>query len=261
MRSRREVLGIALALLASMTLAATARAGDAKPTPAEIDRAIEAVKSDPRLAETATVRSLHWKDEQDAKPRRESNPGPGWMEWLGDLFSWIAQFSRLLLWLLIAAVAALLAVFIARMLGGARFGTRTAKFTAPTHVQDLDIRPESLPHDIGAAARALFDRGEHRAALALLYRGMLSRLAHVFEVGIRDSSTEGDCLTLAARKLDESRMLYVTKLVRTWQHAIYGGLMPDAATVHELCANFDDHLRAPPPPARPRGIFDREETA
>ena len=72
-------------------------------------------------------------------------------------------------------------------------------FVAPTHVRDLDIRPESLPDDIGAAARALWDRGEHRAALALLYRGLLSRLAHVHRLPIRDSSTEGDCLALAAR--------------------------------------------------------------
>ena len=62
----------------------------------------------------------------------------------------------------------------------------------------------AFPPDIGAAARALWDRGEHRAALALLYRGMLSRLAHVHRVPIRDSSTEGDCLALAASHLTET---------------------------------------------------------
>ena len=121
----------------------------------------------------------------------------------------------------------------------------------PTHVQDLDIRPESLPPDIGAAARELWDRGEQRAALALLYRGLLSRLAHVYEVPIRDSSTEGDCLTLAARKLDAGRLDYATRLVRTWQRAIYGGLSIDDALVHELCAHFDIHLAQPQPSAEP----------
>src|SRR4029079_6929748 len=76
-------------------------------------------------------------------------------------------------------------------------------FVAPTHVRDLDIRPESPTDDIGAAARQLWDRGEQRAALALLYRGMLSRLAHVHRVPIRDSSTEGDCVELASAQLPE----------------------------------------------------------
>ena len=49
-------------------------------------------------------------------------------------------------------------------------GCRTP-FVAPSHVRDLDIRPESLPDDVGAAALALWQRGEQRAALALLYRG------------------------------------------------------------------------------------------
>ena len=111
-------------------------------------------------------------------------------------------------------------------------------------MQDLDIRPESLPPDIGAAARALWERGEHRAALALLYRGMLSRLAHVHEVPIRDSSTEGDCLALAARKLDAARVAYVTQLVRTWQRVMYGGMSIEDGVAHELFAGFAQNLDA-----------------
>ena len=45
-----------------------------------------------------------------------------------------------------------------------------------------------------------------------------------YEVPIRDSSTEGDCLMLAARVLETRRTDYATRLVRTWQRAIYGGL-------------------------------------
>jgi hypothetical protein len=120
----------------------------------------------------------------------------------------------------------------------------------PTHVRDLDIRPESLPSDIGAAARQLWDSGEHRAALALLYRGLLSRLAHVHKVPIRDSTTEGDCLSLAVQHVDETRHAYVAQLVRTWQRAVYGGAEPDTATVHALCDAFGrtlDRAHAPHP--------------
>jgi hypothetical protein len=105
-------------------------------------------------------------------------------------------------------------------------------------VQSLDIRPESLPDDIGAAARGLWDGGEHRASLALLYRGMLSRLAHVHRVPIRDSSTERDCLTLAANHLTPAACNYASFLVRVWQQSVYGGENAQPATLHQLCDDF-----------------------
>jgi len=224
-----------------MSALAAANAAPA-PTKTEIDHAVEVAKADPNLATEKKARRLVW----DSEPKeRERTKTPGWMRWLADLFSWIAQGSGVLVWVLLAGLAALLAVFIVRMFMQGRMPERNRRFIAPTHVQDLDIRPESLPPDIGAAARALWDAGEQRAALALLYRGMLSRLAHVHEVPIRDSSTEGDCLALAARTLDAARVDYATQLVRTWQRAIYGGLTIETARVWELCAKFASHLDGP----------------
>jgi hypothetical protein len=73
---------------------------------------------------------------------------------------------------------------------------------------------------------------------------MLSRLAHVHEVPIRDSSTEGDCLALAARKLDAIRVAYVTQLVRTWQRFTYGGMSIEDDVAHELFSGFSQNLDA-----------------
>jgi hypothetical protein len=211
-------------------------------TMAEVDHAIQAVKADPNLATEEKAKRLVW--DSDEKKERKSTHNYGW-QWLADLFGWLAGTSAVIVWVLLAGLAALLVVFIARVVMKHRLPERGRSFVAPTHVQDLDIRPESLPPDIGAAARAWWDRGEQRAALALLYRGMLSRLAHVHEVAIRDSSTEGDCLTLAARKLDPARVDYVTQLIRTWQRAIYGGITADTAQVWDLCARFAANLDGP----------------
>jgi hypothetical protein len=232
----------------SATAPAFAIGGDA-PTQREVDAAVEAVKKDPNLAAEQSVRTLTWKDweggGQEDKPReRRSSHWPGWLDWLPNLFGWIGQASQMLVWLLIAALIGLLVLFIARLVRDTRLETRGSKFVAPTHVQDLDIRPESLPPDIGAAARALWERGDKRAALALLYRGMLSRLAHVHEVPIRDSSTEGDCLALAARQLDAVRVAYVTRLVRTWQRFTYGGMSIEDDVAHELFSGFSQNLDA-----------------
>jgi Domain of unknown function (DUF4129) len=111
-------------------------------------------------------------------------------------------------------------------------------------VRDLDIRPESLPDDIGAAARRLWQDGERRAALALLYRGLISRLVHVYGVPVRGSSTEGECLALAAPRLGDGPRRYAARLVHTWLLAVYGGHEPAAEAVLALCDEFAGSLPA-----------------
>jgi len=250
-RSRPELAACLLALL----LTAPAVPAAEPLSEAEVTQAIEKVKADPALQTERTQRMLQW-DEEPEKKKPQRNK---WWDriadlfgWIGDLFGWIAQISQMLMWLVIAALVALLALVLVRLFVNTRPMAGTRNPLAPTHVRDLDIRPESLPADIGATARALWDRGEHRAALALLYRGMLSRLAHSFAVPIRDSSTEGDCLALAARTLDTRQLEYVTRLVRTWQLAIYAGRRIDDPVIHELCDGFDAHLPPAEEPAEPR---------
>ena len=90
---------------------------------------------------------------------------------------------------------------------------------------------------------------------ALLYRGLLSRLVHVHLVPIRDSSTEGDCLSLASRHLkDEERKTYVASLVRLWQRAVYGGEQVPTESVLALCDGFARALDQPEGAAAPPGM-------
>ena len=249
-RRARAALGAALALLLA------ARAAPAQPPPAEpaaaptpeqVDEALATVKADPNLALGRTVRTLQWRSEPQARS--------GWLEslfavfrWIAGLLTWVATAGRALVWVAAAVLAALLVIYLVRVVRARGLPQRPGKLTAPSHVRDLDIRPESLPPDVGAAAAALWDGGEHRAALALLYRGLLSRLAHVHGVPIRDSSTEGECLALAAPRMDDSRNRYAARLVRVWQGTVYGTEHPAGADVHGLCDDFArvlDVQRAP----------------
>lgn len=209
----------------------------------QIDAALEKLRADPDLATTREVRTLRWIDDNDKKRER-----PGWYNWIRQMFRWIAEGSRYLVWTIIAIFLALLLLYFLRFLRTFDRKATSAADKPPTHVRDLDIRPESLPDDIGAAAWTLWERGEHRSALSLLYRGLLSRLVHEHTVPIRDSSTEGDCLALAERHLPADRRGYIAQLIRTWQRAVYGGEDPQNPEMRALCDRFDEALRPAAPP-------------
>jgi hypothetical protein len=249
-RFRRDFRAVVLTLALSGVLAFAAHGAIAKqlpvaegkaPTVAQVDEAVAVVKADPNLATERSMKTLKWA----SKPKESSGKWPAWLEWffrlfgwIGALFGWIAQSGRVLVWVIAAVLAALLIIYIARVVRSRGLPQTAGKFVAPSHVRDLDIRPESLPDDIGGTARALWDRGEHRAALALLYRGLLSRLVHVHSVPIRDSSTEGDCLGLAKPRVSDEIYVYAASLVRVWLRSVYGGEEVDTNQVHALCDGF-----------------------
>jgi hypothetical protein len=246
-RSHTEVarlVAMAAVLAASLSVGAagvqreSAQPKAASPGPSEIARAIDTVKADPNLATERTIKTLRWKGSTESRPSGVL----AWFGWIIGLFRWLEQSARLLVWGAAVLLAGMLVVYIARTIRRHGVPRMEELFVAPSHVRDLDIRPESLPKDIGIAARALWDRGEHRAALALLYRGMLSRLAHVHRIPIRDSSTEGDCLALAASHLTQGGRQYASRLVRVWQRFVYGGQDTQAATVYVLCDDFASAL-------------------
>jgi hypothetical protein len=233
---------LSAALLAAMPALAADREA---PSEAQVDAALTQLKADPNLASERSVRTLRW-----AKPKDPPRPPGNRFGWFGDLLGWIAQSGRVVVWLAVAALAAVLVLAIVRLIRSMGPRSTLSKFDAPTHVRDLDIRPESLPDDIGAAALELWNDGQHRIALSLLYRGLLSRLVHVHRLPIRESTTEGDCIDLATRHLSVQRSDYVMQLIRIWQLAVYGGHEPVSEEVQALCTHFDAALTAATQDAR-----------
>jgi hypothetical protein len=201
----------------------------------EVAAAREALRGDPNLGNERTINTLRWHSSDEVE---ETPNTPRWLQWIFGLFRWIGQSGRFIVWVLAGLLAAAIIVYLLRLLRDRRPFEATGPGLAPTHVRELDIRPESLPADIGAAARALWDGGEARRALALLYRGMLSRLAHAHAAPVRESTTEGESVVLARGCLPPSGGDFAAALVRTWQFAVYGGHMPDTTSVHALCAGF-----------------------
>lgn len=201
----------------------------------EVAAALAEVKRDPNLGGQNTMKMLRWKAGEQQKKADLS-----WFRWVAGFFGWIGQSARYLIWLTIALLVGWLGVYLVRAIRSQaeQAAASADKFVPPTHVRNLDIRPQSLPSNIGAAARSLWEKGDHRAALSLLYRGLLSRLSHVHRVPIIDSSTEGDCLLLLPGRVPPKTSDYAAQLVDAWRGFVYGGTEAATPTVFALCDGF-----------------------
>ncbi len=244
---RRAAAAVALALLlgAAPLRAADAAASAAAAAPLtreRVDEAAEVMRRDPRLVGTETEKTLRFK--RDDKPPA-AEPTPDWLLWLQGLVRWLSESGRFIVWALAFAVVAVLALRLRQWLRGGREMAAAAGALRPTHVNKLDIRPEALPADIGAAALALWREGRLQEAMSLLYRGALSRLVHGHGVPIRASSTEGDCLRLARPHLAEGALRYFALLVDAWRATVYAARPPADSTMQLLCTEFDRRLPAP----------------
>lgn len=201
-----------------------------------VHAALKAVREDPLLPGTEKSKRLRFKD-----VRKEGKAEDTDIRWWLDLMGSLSAGLRVGIWIVGAAILIWILLRLRDWLKGYERVTHAAA-APPTHVGSLDIRPQSLPPDIGAAARELLGRGELRAALSLLYRGALSRLVHGHGVPIRGASTENECLALAAQRLAPDSLVFLQHLVASWQMVAYARRQPLAEELERLCAEFDARL-------------------
>lgn len=174
-----------------------------------------------------------WDSSKKREQDKTENPfGDPWN--LGMLPS---ELFRVLAYLLIAIALGYIALVIYRNLG--KFaGATKAPYRPPQTLFGLDVRPESLPKDIRAAALRLARNGELRAALALLYRASLVTLIQKDHVELQGSDTEHECVDRAAKKISPPRLGYLTRLVSSWERVAYAQEPVPADAVIALCEDW-----------------------
>ena len=244
---------VGLTLPAMTPAQAAAAASSVKPASTDpraigIETAVDKLRTDPLLSGKHVEHRLRWKDSDE--PERKKQKPPSWLralvDWLASLARFLNDTSRFLLWGIVVVLVALALVSVRHVVQLRAF-RRAKAASAVSHVRDLDVRPESLPDDVGAAAWALWQADDVPAALSLLYRGALSRLIHRFDVPITASATEGECLDLARGRLEPTALRYVTQVVRAWEASIYGGRTLSNAMGEALCTGFAQRLDASAP--------------
>jgi hypothetical protein len=199
--------------------------------------AASAVLADPLMPGMEKTQVLRFKQEKaQAKPDADTQ---WWIKLMGSLSAGL----RVAVWLIGAALLILLLLRLRDWLKQYQ-GEPALPALPPSHVGTLDIRPESLPEDLAQAARALWQQGQTRAALSLLYRAALSRLVHGHGVPIRAASTESECLALASRHLAPAAQAFLAQLVSEWQSVAYAQRPVAPDRLEQLCADFDAQLPA-----------------
>ncbi|CRM13287.1 MULTISPECIES: DUF4129 domain-containing protein [Pseudomonas] len=224
-------------------------AGEAKPlSTQDARRSIKSMLEKPPFKNPETVTRYRFGEEKPAAKNKTHADSklPGWLQTLlGNLnsnaFKHIAQGLEVLLWSLLAGGLALLVwryrdwlqTFVSRR------GPPSAKATPPlpTQLFGLELGTDTLPVDIASTAEQLWPT-QPREALGLLYRGLLSRLLHDFNLPLKSADTEGQVLARVQQLQQPQLLAFSDELTRHWQNLAYGHHLPSASTQQKLCSDW-----------------------
>lgn len=210
---------------------------------------IQQVMQQPEFSRKETRRSLKQNDEE-----------PDWkflkkmLDYLKDFKGFVAAASLLevLLWLTVLALAAFVLYRYRHWLAAqfVRVKPVARPRAKPETLFGMEVTAESLPENIPQSALAFLNRGDTRAALALLYRASLFQLVQR-GLDIHDGDTEGECVELmreqsfskpapASNGFSSVQVDYFSELTRTWQKLAYGHLNPAPETLTQLCTGWSN---------------------
>ena len=204
-------------------------------------QAIEKVLADPVFGKK--TKEMKWRSRETPPEERPAAEERGWLTALFRFFDFLGGVLEGLAWiiggLLAVAFIYLLVVHRERWWPGER-----GRAAPPEFLFGLDVRPESLPADPAAAARAALARGEVELALSLLYRGALVALIHSTDIEFRLGDTEGDCRRRVAGRVEAAASGYFGQLVDAWKSTAYAHQPPAAGELDALCGGWETHFRA-----------------
>lgn len=105
-------------------------------------------------------------------------------------------------------------------------------------VMGMEVTPESLPENIPDTAWRWWCEGHRHEALALLYRGAISRAIELARVEILESDTEGDCLRRIREAGGSAHPGYFKGLTGFWVGMAYARNLPGNEEVRGLCQQW-----------------------
>lgn len=204
------------------------------PLLAQEERAPQVVIQEVISDEAFTVHKETYKErvnqfsEREKKSNQSFNVGA-----IDGLFQLVGILALCLLVIFILVI--MVHLLQARSRGGVVKEKAKFKRAAPSVVMGMDVTSESLPADLVARAKEIWQSGDARQALSLLYRGALTKLITEEDVAIRDSDTEYECLSEVEGTVSEGYAGYFRKLSQQWMKAAYSEEVVEDGEFEFLC--------------------------
>jgi hypothetical protein len=173
-------------------------------------------------------------------------------KWLASVAEFIAASARVIAWIGGGSLVLFLVYLIARHIGvnGWQRGNGS---DFPDILFGLDVRPESLPENVPAAAQRLLAAGDVRGAVSLMYRGALVSLIQDGRIDIARGDTELECVARvrsiyrgnhsdAGANPENAKANYFAIMVSIWQRVAYAKKSVAAAEVTPLIDQWSSHF-------------------
>jgi hypothetical protein len=195
----------------------------------------EQIKAVMSLDEFQKVRKEQEWQRKNKEEEEEIKPPNKMLNFGSDFQILVGTIVRTLLWISLIVLLVLLFVYRHKIIAMLKPNRPKPPAAPPPDVLfGMDIRPESLPDDIAGASRTLWEQGQYREALSLLYRGALMRLTRHDLLEVHSSHTEGDILQLAKQQLAGQRLAWLTAVTLAWQEIAYAHRRPNDERIYPL---------------------------
>jgi hypothetical protein len=168
--------------------------------------------------------------------RQDDSEPSNFPDWVADLAAWMAKVTEVLLWAALIAAAIFFLVWARRFIPDR--SAERQRSAGPEIVAGMDIRRESLPADVIAAARLAWAERRAREAASLLYRAALSRLIGSYGLRLQASFTEGEVLAATQRVLPVEQHRLLTTTTRIWQRIAYAHSLPEDSEFDSLLKDW-----------------------
>ena len=199
--------------------------------------AVRKAMQDPLLSPKKTVSEWVLKDPSKPRERKQEKQAP-WIELVSMIIGAISEYG---LWLLAGILLAWLLWRLPKWLPWVRERLQPAPELSA--VLETSAAPAaSLPNDIRASARSLWQQGQRREALALLYRASVERIADVLGTPFPPGATEADCLRRSRRLPEAGMQQQFARTVRAWQAAAYAWRYPDSEEFEALLQGWQEQF-------------------
>jgi hypothetical protein len=208
---------------------------------------IESVLEGEDFGSKETKKAWRIKEKFKDKDKREERV-PEWLisiieffESLGDVFLNISKLIEVVLWIVVVLAIGFLLVKYRKPL--AKFvrevGVKKSPTELPSEMFGLDIRQESLPKSIVQSAKKMWESGEQRQALALLFRASLSHLLYETECSFQAGDTELDCYQKVAGLQEENLTKFMHVLTNAWLKLAYAHQAPSNEGFALICQQWE----------------------